>query len=82
MSVRVTKEKIPVVLLTTSHRMEGEVHVIPGGRLLDELNKNTDFLPITNVTVYELDGETPLDTVDFIAVNKKQIIFLTPSVGY
>jgi hypothetical protein len=81
-SVRVTKEKIPVVLLTTSHRMEGEVHVIPGGRLLDELNKNTDFLPITNVTVYELDGETPLDTVDFIAVNKKQIIFLTPSVGY
>jgi len=81
-AVRVTKEKIPVVLLTTSHRMEGEVHVIPGGRLLDELNKNTDFLPITNVTVYELDGETPLDTVDFIAVNKKQIIFLTPSVGY
>jgi len=82
LGVRVTKEKIPVVLLTTTHRMEGELHVIPGGRLLDEINKNTDFLPITNVTVYDLDGETPLDTVDFLAVNKNQIVFLTPSVGY
>lgn len=78
--VRITKERIPVVVITTTHRMEGEVHVIPGGRLLDEINKPGQFLPITNVTVYDAEGN-PIETVDFIAVNKAQIVFLTPTIG-
>jgi len=80
MGVRAVKEKIPVILLTTTYRLEGEMHVVPGGRLLDEINKERDFIPITNATVYDISGETPLDTLDFIAVNKSLVVMVAPSV--
>ncbi|MHB2015376.1 MAG: DUF6812 domain-containing protein [Candidatus Xenobia bacterium] len=80
MSVRAVKEKIPVILLTTTYRLEGELHVVPGGRLLDEINKERDFIPITNATVYDVTGETPLDTLEFIAVNKSLVVMVAPTV--
>lgn len=80
MGVRAVKEKIPVILLTTTYRLEGEMHVVPGGRLLDEINKERDFIPITNATVYDITGETPLDTLDFIAVNKGLVVMVAPSI--
>ncbi|MBM3463896.1 MAG: hypothetical protein FJX76_17510 [Armatimonadetes bacterium] len=80
MGVRAVKEKIPVILLTNSYRLEGEMHVVPGGRLLDEINKERDFIPITNATVYEVAGEAPLDTLDFIAVNKSLVVMVAPSI--
>jgi hypothetical protein len=79
MGVRAVKERIPVILLTTSYRLEGEMHVVPGGRLLDEINKERDFIPVTNATIYDISGETPLDTLDFIAVNKSLVIMVAPS---
>ena len=81
MSVKAMKEKIPVVLLTTSYRLEGEMHVVPGGRLLDEINKERGFVPLTNATVYDVTGETPLDTLDFIAVNKNLVVMIAPSIS-
>ena len=80
MGIKAIKEKVPVVLLTTHYRLEGEMHVAPGGRLLDEINRERDFLPITNATIYELTGETPIDTLDFIAVNKSLIVMVAPSI--
>ncbi|MCE1246612.1 MAG: hypothetical protein LWY06_08210 [Firmicutes bacterium] len=80
MGVRAVKEKIPVILLTTTYRLEGEMHVVPGGRLLDEINKERDFIPVTNATVYDISGETPLDTLEFLAVNKSLVVMVAPSV--
>ncbi len=80
MGVKAVKERIPVILLTTSYRLEGEMHVVPGGRLLDEINKERDFVPLTNATVYDISGETPLDTLDFIAVNKNLVVMVAPSI--
>lgn len=80
MGVKAVKERIPVVLLTTSYRLEGEMHVVPGGRLLDEINKERGFIPLTNATVYDVSGETPLDTLDFIAVNKNLVVMIAPSI--
>lgn len=79
MGVRAVKERIHVILLTTTYRLEGEMHVVPGGRLLDEINKERDFIPITNATVYDNTGET-LDTLDFIAVNKSLVVMVAPTV--
>lgn len=79
MGVRAVKERIHVILLTTTYRLEGEMHVVPGGRLLDEINKERDFIPITNATVYDNSGET-LDTLDFIAVNKNLVVMVAPTV--
>lgn len=81
MAVRAVKEKVPVILLTTTYRLEGEMHVVPGGRLLDEINKERDFIPITNATVYDVTGEQPLDTLDFIAVNKSLVVMVAPSAA-
>lgn len=78
MAVRAVKESVRVILLTSTLRVEGQIHVIPGGRLLDEINKERDFIPVTRAAIYALDGETPLDTLDFVAVNKAQVVLIAP----
>ena len=81
MGIKTFKERVPVILLTASYRIEGDMHVVPGGRMLDEINKERDFIPVTNATVYELNGDTPLDSLDFITINKDQIVMVAPSVA-
>ncbi|MBI3929378.1 MAG: hypothetical protein HY319_27780 [Armatimonadetes bacterium] len=67
-----------MILLTNSYRLEGDIHVVPGGRLLDEINKERDFIPLTRATVFAVGGERPLDTLDFIAVNKSLVVMVAP----
>lgn len=81
MGVRSVKETIRVLLMTSSLRFEGDVHVVPGGRLLDEINKDRDFIPLTRVDVYAISEATPLDSLDFIAVNKSQVVMVAPLGG-
>lgn len=77
-AVRSVKEKVPVILLTTTYRLEGEMHVVPGGRLLDEINKERDFIPLTNATLFDPVGGQPVDTLEFIAVNKALVLMIAP----
>ncbi|MFH1453657.1 MAG: hypothetical protein ABIH00_06730 [Armatimonadota bacterium] len=79
MPIVTAKEKIRVVIITTHLRLEGEMHVIPGGRLLDEINKERVFLPVTDATIYDMHGENIIDTLEFIAVNKNQILLIAPA---
>ena len=79
MAVRSVKEALPVILLTSTYRIEGQLHVVPGGRLLDEINKEREFIPLTKASIYALDGETPLDVLDFIALNKNQVVMIAPA---
>lgn len=78
MPIKTTKEKIRVIIITSSMRLEGDMHVVPGGRLLDEINKEREFLPVTAATIYDVQGENIIDTLEFIAVNKHQILFIAP----
>ena len=51
-------------------------------RKLSEINKkDRDFIPVTNATIYEIAGDAPLDSLEFIAVNKNQVIMVAPSVN-
>lgn len=79
MALRSVKESLRVVLLTATYRIEGHIHVVPGGRLLDEINKERDFIPVTKASIYALDGETPLDMLDFVAVNKTLVVMVAPA---
>ena len=79
MGVRAVKETIRVILLTATYRLEGDIHVVPGGRLLDEINKEREFIPVTRATIYDLNGDSPLDTLDFIAVNKSLVVMVAPA---
>jgi hypothetical protein len=78
MSPRSVKEITRVVILTPDYRIEGELHVSPGGRVLDEVNKGKPFLPLTKVAVYGITGKKPLTTRDFLAVNKSSIVMISP----
>ncbi|MCD6309997.1 MAG: hypothetical protein J7M18_04740 [Candidatus Eremiobacteraeota bacterium] len=80
MGIKAIKEKVPVIILAAGYRVEGEMHVAPGGRLLDEINRERDFLPLTNATIYDVTGEVPLDTLEFLAVNKELTVMIAPTI--
>lgn len=80
MGIKAIKEKVPVIILAAGYRVEGEMHVAPGGRLLDEINRERDFLPLTNATIYDVTGEVPIDTLEFLAVNKSLAVMVAPAI--
>ena len=73
----VTKEPIEVIIQTSIHHIHGYVHVRPDDRIKDEINLNERFLAVTNATVSNNDGKQ-LFTVEFLAVNREQIIWIYP----
>jgi len=73
----ITKKAIKVVIQTLTHRLEGEMHIKPDHRLLDELNNPEDFIALTNVSILNLRQE-PICKSSFLSLNKKQIIWIAP----
>ena len=78
MGLKVPKERKWVIAIVDRYRLEGEMHVLPRSRPLDEINKQTQFLPLTNVTIYDLSTSSLVDTVPVIFVNKNYIKMLIP----
>ena len=74
----VEKQALPVVIHTCSYRIEGKLHVKYNHRALDSLNDEDPFIPITSARVFDLEG-LPMIERDFIAVNKREIVFLYES---
>ena len=73
----ISKEAVPVVVQTTTHRIRGYVHVKPGERLKDELNSEEPFFAITDGEVMDMNGSS-LYHSDFLAINRQQIVWLLP----
>lgn len=69
--------KIPmrVTIRTANEVIQGDIHIHPDRRALDELNHAEGFLAVTDAVV-ESNGETT--QVDFIAVNKAHIHWVNP----
>ncbi len=72
-------EKVRVIVYTATHRIEGTYSKHPDIRFLDDLNSRRDFIPITNAKISDLLGE-PLTQSDFLALNKRLIVFITPEL--
>lgn len=77
MQVRSVKETVAVMVVVAGYRLEGEVHVSPGGRLTDEVNRETEFIPMTRVTVFTLAGQRVV-ALEFLTLNKRNILFMAP----
>ena len=73
----ISKRAEAVTLQTAVHRITGAVHVRQDERILDELNREGAFVAVTGAKVYDLSGQL-LYTSEFLAVNKKEIIWLLP----
>jgi hypothetical protein len=73
----VTKEPVEVIIQTNIHQIHGFVHVRPDDRIKDEINLNERFLAVTNATISTIEG-TKLCNIEFLAVNREQIIWIYP----
>ena len=68
------KSLIHVSVQTPAYILDGTMHSRPDGSIRETLDERTDFLPLTDVTMYtegHFYGERP-----FVAARKDQIIFL------
>ena len=74
----ISKVAVPAIIQTTTHRIEGSVHVRLDGRVKDELDRTEPFLAVTNAKIFNVDGSV-LYEKDFMTISRLQIIWVIPS---
>lgn len=77
----IQKQPIQVMIQTHNNRIRGTVHKRNDNRMIDKLNSAEVFIPVTNATVYDVDGKTELLKNDFLALNLREIIWLIETEG-
>jgi len=73
----VTKVAIPARIQTTTHMIQGQIHVRRDQRIKDELDSSENFLALTDVSVLGPEGQV-LFHVPFLAVQRAHIIWVMP----
>jgi hypothetical protein len=63
-----------------THLIKGTVHVRKDARLKDELDQDNLFLALTKADVLNTEGKVLYHT-EFIAVQKKQIVWVMPDIN-
>jgi hypothetical protein len=76
----ISKKSIPVIIQTTKDRIEGKVHVRRGERLSDELERETQFLAVTEAKILGPDNQ-PKDSAGFLSVAKVNVVWIFPVTG-
>jgi hypothetical protein len=74
----ISKVAVTAIIQTTTHRIEGEIHVRLNERIKDELDRTETFLAVTNAKVIAADGSI-LAEGDFISVSRSQIVWIVPT---
>ncbi len=76
--MRIEREKVPVIIYMKDFKIEGNLHIPPGGRLTDFINiSNKQFIPVTDAVIYNPKSES-LYNVGLMQVNKNFIQALFP----
>lgn len=73
----VSKESVPVIIQTVTHRIQGMLHVRPQERLTDEVNTADQFFAITEATIFDNSGDV-LYECEFFTVNRRHVVWLLP----
>ena len=73
----VAKDEVPALIQTTTHLIHGHIYVRPDGRLLDELNQASDFLPVTRAAVLGADGQE-IQRAQFLSISRAHIVWVLP----
>ncbi|MBT3323077.1 MAG: hypothetical protein HN392_12410 [Anaerolineae bacterium] len=73
----ISKTPVDVLVQTTTHLIQGVVHVQKDERLQDELDQESNFLALTDVRILDADGKISYKS-DFIAIQRQQIIWVIP----
>jgi hypothetical protein len=72
----ISKVAVQARIQTTSHFIEGEIHIRDDFRLKDELDRDEPFLAVTNARIFNPDHNLLFRT-QFIAVRRDQVIWIT-----
>jgi hypothetical protein len=73
----IAKKPTSATIQTTNHRLHGDIHVGLGKRLKDELDGGLQFLPVTNVMIYDESGNV-LYRTHFLLINRDQLVWILP----
>jgi len=80
---KLKKDRLPVTIYTSNHKITGEIHLLPAIRLTDMLNDaSQSFIAVTNASIYNLSGEEIVAKLDFLSINKNNINELYPLAIY
>jgi hypothetical protein len=73
-------EKLGVIIYTQSHKIVGDVHIMPAARLVDYLNSKVAdrFIVVTDANVYALPEEQLFQAAQFLVINKTAITMVLP----
>ena len=74
----VSKAAIPAVIQTSTHRIEGHIHVRVDERVKNELDRSEPFLAVTDAKIFALDGLLIYETA-FMCVSRSQIVWVVPT---
>lgn len=74
----ISKIPVTVIIQTTLHKIQGELHTKPDERLKDELNSSEELIAVTNASIQDNQNQEILHC-NFLLVNRSQIIWIAPS---
>lgn len=79
--LKVEKAKVPVIVYTATHRIEGTYFMCRDGRLSDDLNEHhKQFIPLRDVRVTHAEnGSETSFRCDFIAISLQSIVLFCPN---
>ena len=73
----VSKTAIHATIQTTTHLLQGYIHVRRDQRIKDEIDRDKDFLALTDVSVLGSNGQA-LFQAPFLAVRRAHIVWVMP----
>ena len=73
----VSKNPVPAMIQTVTHRIHGNIHVSQDRRIKDELDLPEKFIAVTDAVIYSSDGQV-LYQAGFLAVQRDEIVWVLP----
>jgi hypothetical protein len=72
--------KTKVVILTRTYRVKGHIHLQPGARVTDYMIDSKDFMALTDVEVWDMDGRLVMNA-PFVNVSRNQVEIIAPEAA-
>jgi hypothetical protein len=73
----ITKDAVPAVIQTITHRIVGKVYLRPEERLIDAVNRAEQYLAVTDAVIYDGNGSAVYHA-NFVTINRHHIIWIIP----
>jgi len=73
----IKKESVSVIVQTMTNLIRGTIHIMPGRRFKDEINRLEEFFAITDATIYNPAGKE-VYRCEFLTARRDKIVWIFP----